>query len=203
MKTEENILKALIAEPSAILRSGLSMVLKRIPGYRVLPIEISTIESLGHILEQHKPDLLIINPSFLGVTGIDNTRNESMNPELKIVALTSTTYSEGILAKYDEVIDIHDSTEQIKQRLDKLFNEPETASESGDENELLSIREKEILVLVVKGMTNKEIAQKLFLSTHTVVTHRRNIARKLEIHSTSGLTVYAIVNKLVELDDFK
>ena len=48
-------------------------------------------------------------------------------------------------------------------------------------------------------MTNREIADRLFLSTHTVITHRRNIARKLQIHSASGLTIYAIVNKLVEL----
>ena len=67
----------------------------------------------------------------------------------------------------------------------------------------MSQREKEIVVCVVKGMTNREIADQLYLSTHTVVTHRRNIARKLQIHSASGLTIYAIVNKLVELSDIK
>ena len=57
--------------------------------------------------------------------------------------------------------------------------------------------------LVQKGMTNKEIAESLCLSIHTVITHRRNIARKLQIHSPAGLTIYAIVNKLVELNDIK
>ena len=52
-------------------------------------------------------------------------------------------------------------------------------------------------------MTNKEIADRLYLSVHTVNTHRRNIARKLEIHSIAGLTIYAIVNKLVKLDEVK
>ena len=69
--------------------------------------------------------------------------------------------------------------------------------------EPLSAREKEIIVCVVKGMTNKAIADKLYLSIHTVITHRRNIARKLQIHSPAGLTIYAIVNKLVELSDIK
>ncbi len=69
--------------------------------------------------------------------------------------------------------------------------------------ELLSQREKEIIVCVVKGMTNKQIAEQLFISTHTVITHRRNIAAKLQIHSPSGLTIYAIVHKLVELNDVK
>ena len=67
----------------------------------------------------------------------------------------------------------------------------------------MSVREKEIITCVVKGLTNKEIALELFLSTHTVISHRRNIARKLEIHSTAGLTIYAIVNKLVELEEIK
>ena len=52
-------------------------------------------------------------------------------------------------------------------------------------------------------MNNKETAEKLFLSIHTVITHRRNIARKLQIHSPAGLTIYAIVNKLVELSEVK
>ena len=64
-------------------------------------------------------------------------------------------------------------------------------------------REREIIICVVKGMTNKEIAGQLYLSTHTVITHRRNISKKLQIHSPSGLTIYAIMNKLVELEDIK
>jgi two-component system response regulator NreC len=59
------------------------------------------------------------------------------------------------------------------------------------------------VVCVVKGMTNKEIAENLFLSIHTVITHRRNISKKLQIHSAAGLTIYAIVNKLVTLNDVK
>ncbi len=69
--------------------------------------------------------------------------------------------------------------------------------------EVLSDREKDILVGVVKGQTNKEIADSLFLSVHTVLTHRRNIARKLEIHSPAGLVIYAIVNGIVKMEDIK
>lgn len=70
-------------------------------------------------------------------------------------------------------------------------------------NETLSVREKEIIVCVVKGLTNKQIADALCISTHTVITHRRNIASKLQIHSAAGLTIYAIVNKLVELSEIR
>ena len=54
---------------------------------------------------------------------------------------------------------------------------------------------------MVKGMTNKQTADALCISPHTVVTHRRNIAAKLQIHSAAGLTIYAIVNKLVDLSE--
>lgn len=70
-------------------------------------------------------------------------------------------------------------------------------------SEALSAREREIVVCVVKGMTNKQIADALCISAHTVITHRRNIASKLQIHSAAGLTIYAIVNKLVELSEIK
>ncbi len=80
----------------------------------------------------------------------------------------------------------------------KMENCEDTTSAS---DEQLSEREKEIVVCVAKGMANKEIADKLYLSINTVTTHRRNIARKLNIHSSAGITIYAIVNKLVTLEE--
>lgn len=65
----------------------------------------------------------------------------------------------------------------------------------------LSEREKEVVVQIVRGLSNKEIAEKMFISVNTVMTHRRNISRKLNIRSAAGLTIYAIVNGLVKLDD--
>ena len=67
----------------------------------------------------------------------------------------------------------------------------------------LSDREKEVVVSLVQGMSNKEIAEHLYISVNTVITHRRNIARKLQIHSSAGLTIYAIVNGLVDISNVK
>jgi regulator of cell morphogenesis and NO signaling len=74
-------------------------------------------------------------------------------------------------------------------------------SEKRVEDDTLSERERDVLVHIVRGLTNKEIAAKMFLSVHTVNTHRKNIMNKLKIHSPAGLTIYAIVNKLVEIED--
>lgn len=70
---------------------------------------------------------------------------------------------------------------------------------SAENSDALSDREKDVVIGVVQGLTNKEIAEKLFIAPNTVITHRRNIARKLQIHSTAGLTIYAIVNQLVDI----
>jgi regulator of cell morphogenesis and NO signaling len=76
-------------------------------------------------------------------------------------------------------------------------------SQANDNQEQLSEREKEVVIGVVQGMTNKEIADQLFISTNTVITHRKNIAKKLQIHSAAGLTIFAIVNKLVDISKVK
>lgn len=78
-----------------------------------------------------------------------------------------------------------------------VTDDEEEENEGNEGREVLSQREKDIVIGVVKGLTNKEIADKLCISIHTVLTHRRNIARKLEIHSPAGLVIYAIVNGIV------
>ena len=98
--------------------------------------------------------------------------------------------------------------EEVKKNLDNhntsnKVQETTEKAESQSTQDDLSQREKEIICCVVKGMSNKEIAENLFISVHTVITHRRNIARKLQIHSPTLLTVYAIVNKLVDISEVK
>ncbi len=82
----------------------------------------------------------------------------------------------------------------------KLSHMIQQSAQKGDQ---LSEREKDVIKALVQGMTNKEIADHLCISTNTVITHRRNIARKLQIHSPAGLTIYAIANKLVDISVLK
>ena len=74
---------------------------------------------------------------------------------------------------------------------------PPTPPTTGHE---LSAREIEVLVLITKGLINKEIADKLNIGLTTVITHRKNITEKLGIKSVSGLTIYAVMNGYVEAD---
>ena len=197
----DETLKIAIAEPSVIIRSGIVVAFKRIPGYRILPFEIVSMDTLLSVIRINKPDILVINPSFWGNLDIAKLKEDAIYANFKCLALLHSAIDIKLLKNYDDTISIYDSVEDLRVKLDKLTDAP--LEISVDESSTLSMREKEIVICVVKGQTNKEIAEELFLSTHTVISHRRNIARKLEIHSTAGLTIYAIVNKLVELDEIK
>ena len=196
-KSNTNIV---IIEPSAIVYEGLcNIIAKTSEHFHVFRLD--AFEQLEEFQKHNRPDILIINPAFWGHFDIARLKEETANPKLKSLALLYSSIDVSLLRNYNDTISIFESVEQLKEKLEKLFESP--SGENTDETNALSIREKEIITCVVKGLTNKEIATELFLSTHTVISHRRNIARKLEIHSTAGLTIYAIVNKLVELEEIK
>ena len=195
-------LKIVVAETSVIVRSGLTAVLKRIPNLNIHPIEVSSPETLQNYIHLHTPDIVIVNPTFGGWFDLQTFKTENGKSGIKYIALVCSVIENNALKEYDESIAICDDIDIITSKINHLLH-TEEEEEKDNEQETLSQREKEIITCVVKGMTNKAIADKLFLSIHTVITHRRNIARKLQIHSASGLTIYAIVNKLVELGDIK
>ena len=196
-------LKIVVAETSVIIRSGLTAVLKRLPNLNVHPVEVSSPDALQNYLQLHTPDVVIVNPTFGGWFNLKDFKAEHGRQEnIKYVAMVCSVIDTNALKEYDAHFAIYDDTDVIAERLEQLLKNEEEAT-GDNEQEALSQREKEIITCVVKGMTNKAIADKLFLSIQTVITHRRNIARKLQIHSSAGLTIYAIVNKLVELQDIK
>jgi DNA-binding NarL/FixJ family response regulator len=194
-------LKIVVAEASAIIRSGVEVQIKRLPGFRLQLMEIARSEQVHEAIRTHKPDVLIINPSMIVGFTLQQLKEECGCPAMKCIALLYNLTDNAVLRPFDEQINIYDTNDEIKQKLERLYAEDIQDMTENDEQQILSAREKEIVVCVVKGMTNRAIADRLFLSTHTVITHRRNIARKLQIHSASGLTVYAIVNKLIELKE--
>ncbi len=201
-KNTESI-RIAIAEHSVIVRSGIAAVLKRLPDLTVKTIEVTSPEALEDTLHTDIPDLLIVNPSFGGGFDLQEFRADPIHRQLKCVALTNHTAITPI--GYDSCISLDTTIDSLAAQIQSLLQIVPTAEADTDTagSPLLSQREKEIVVCVVKGMTNKEIAENLFLSVHTVITHRRNIARKLDIRSTAGLTIYAIVNKLVDISEVK
>lgn len=198
MKNRNNI-KIVIAENSLILRSGISAVLKRLSDYTVSINEVSNMDAFMLFSRLHRPEIAIINPLFLGGVSIANYKRD--NPDTKVVALVSGYFDNKTLADFDGSISIFDDLDTVNDTISSVLHIEE--NDDNIETEQLSQREKEIIGCVVKGLTNKAIAEKLSISIHTVITHRRNISKKLQIHSSAGLAIYAIVNKIVEIQDIK
>ena len=188
MKSNE-VVRIAIAETSVIVRGGLTAALKRLPNIKVQPIELLSVEALHDCVRTQCPEMLIVNPAFGNYFDVAKFREEISN-RIRLIALVTSFVDASLLGKYDESISIFDDLDILSRKIAGLLNVASEEEET-DNQDTLSQREKEIVVCVVKGMTNKEIAEKLFLSIHTVITHRRNISKKLQIHSAAGLTIYA------------
>ena len=104
---------------------------------------------------------------------------------------------------YNYFLDLSLSKSELLAEIRKIIRESGFEESLTPQEEKLSEREKTILRFVALGFTNRDIAEKLFISTHTVITHRKNITRKIGIKTVSGLTVYALLNHLVEMDEIK
>jgi len=147
------------------------------------------------------PDILIINPIM-----IDYSKRMMLHdvfrdlPKMKIIALTSIYFENTLLKQYDGVIEINDNLQRIKSTLHQIVRSTRKSVEDND-SPTLSDREKEVLICLSKGKKNSEIADILNISVHTVITHRKNIIKKTGIKSVAALTVYAILNNLIEEKD--
>ncbi len=201
MKSND-IIRVAIAENSVIIRSGLTATLKRLPNLKIQPVELLSVEALNDYLRTQCPDMLIVNSNFGDYFDVARFREETAGKNIRLIALVTSLVDASVLSKYDESISIFDDLDTLSGKIHGLQDAPPEEAEV-ESTETLSQREREIVICVVKGMTNKEIAEQLFLSIHTVITHRRNISKKLQIHSAAGLTIYAIVNKLVALNEIK
>lgn len=190
-------LHIIVAETSPIISSGIIQTINSIPGHPAYTSEVKSPAHLPEAVVSERCDILIVNPMFGGAFNPADIRN--VNPGVKIIAIEIGRLSRTAVDLFDDTLSIiEDDSDSLAAKINRLGFGPDK-----EEKEQLSQREKEITALVVKGLTNKEIADALFISVHTVITHRRNIARKLEIHSATGLTIYAIMNHIVDLSEIK
>jgi len=120
-----------------------------------------------------------------------------------LIALTHHRKDNNLLSSgfFKHFLDLSQPKSEILHSLVEITKNNLPPNKATVREEKLSEREKSILRFVALGYTNKEIAEKLFISMHTVITHRKNITRKLGIKTVSGLTVYAILNQLIDMNN--
>ncbi len=189
-----------IVSSSDIISSGLASILAvaNIPNTNITIYDPE--EFIKELADDNTaPSLLFVDILSMNTSMIESIRNLCPNS-----CHISGIYFSALPTKrtdiFDSLVSIYSDKTAIRRIVEQAKSRQKPDDITTDE---LTPREKEIVVGVVKGFSNKEIADTLNLSIHTVMTHRRNIASKLQIHSPSGLTIYAIVSKLVSIDDIK
>lgn len=195
----EPIRKILILEPSVLIAEGLRHVIDNLAGYDVCGIIRNQEGDIWAKIDDFNADLVIADPSVF-----DNRDRAGARDMIKgianapVMALISAAADAAYASTYDGTIYLSDTSDDIEQKISTVMKA--APAEQRGEGEELSSREKEILVCVAKGMLNKEIADHFNISIYTVITHRKNITRKTGIKTVAGLTVYALLNNLIDMN---
>jgi len=193
----------LIADHLQITRFWVSGVIRDLNSKAIIR-ETDDREKCCAGTSRHMADMLVTSASFL-MPENKSFRDPSgflMKFPLKIL-IRDRKIPEEIVSLFNEVIEPDEDEKSIITKLNTQINAVAKDGARKHGNEDISLREKEVLRLVALGLTNKEIAGKLFISSHTVITHRKNITAKLGIRTIAGLTLYAVINKLITPEDIQ
>ena len=210
--------KVIIVDDHTLFRNGLRILLNNLENYQVVG-EAANGKQFLDLLKISVPDLVLMDISMPVMDGIEaSTIAHELHPDLKIITLSM--YGEedyyykmvnagvkGFVLKNSDIKEVKTALDMVydggsffsSELLQNLVNSLKSSAKSKEFHTELSEREMEILILICQGMSNQEIAYKLFISKRTVDKHRANILEKSESKNTAQLVVYAIKNRLVEL----
>jgi len=188
----------LIIEPSSIIREGLTTIIsQKNPAFTFVKEG-----SVKMVLKKESAtifNLIIVNPVvFNGSKNLWN-RFFSSFKGVNVLGLISSFYEREFYNGFTACLFLNDSNTTILLEIEKHLT---IKAEKNRLNEnTLSEREIDVLRLFALGNSQKEIAEDLFISIHTVVTHRKNISQKLGVKSTAALVIYAVANNIIDIND--
>lgn len=190
--------RVIICEASEIIAIGLAEIIDGMAQFDVVA-RLDSPEHLSEKITATDANLLILDPMLLGFHSKDFlSQLGKEHPNMVIIALVSSYLDHSMLTPFGGVIEINDTKSKVISKMNE-FTQSEATKNTDDVE--LSKRETDVLIAVAKGMMNKEIADQMNISIHTVISHRKNITRKTGIKSVSGLTVYALLNNLIDEKD--
>ncbi len=188
----------IICDQSFLVRKGLAVVISKIPSTKVI-YSIDNEDEAQKILKNTDADFVLINPDIF-----QKNKSEIVLKRVcktRTIALLNNPHQYPVNSQFAEIIYYSDTQSTILKKINHLISKKEANQKKQKKQEEISSREASIVKYIALGYTNKEIADKLFISTHTVVTHRKNITRKLGIKTVPGLTIYAIINNIIDIDE--
>jgi len=208
-----------VADNSVLMREGFKALMQA--SYSVNINEVTEKNGLLSALKKHKPQILVVDPVSMQITPTDVTQIKNQYKALQILAISPMLPKEEISLLLNagvtsflmeecykqEICDAIDNTEQgtrflCGQIIDALTAETGVVAKTYSkktscEGFAVSDREIEIIKHIALGLSNKQIAEKLFLSFHTVHTHRKNVMQKLRVNNTAGVVMFAVKNNLL------
>lgn len=199
-QTENKKIKVIIAAEKFLYRLGIKSIIN------VIGVEPELFESNSFsftkkcLVKNKSVDFLIMDEEL-----VPPPKNEYINeigslcPQCKVLLIGNDPQENCLCSNY---VSNNENQKEMVEKFQEFFFEPEPV-DAGDTKVILSEREIEVLKAVANGYSNKEIADKLFISANTVITHRKNITDKLNIKTIAGLTVYAIMNGIIKPDEVK
>jgi len=189
-------------EGAYLIQAGIEQLLNELPGLVLLEVFEGSEKSLSEKIARLSPDILIIDTNSLKTDFVPLINEINKNPDCLTIGLFDSSTPENVKSHFKGCLNLSDGKFELLEQFGQILGK-RPAKKPGLSNSSLSEREKTIVKQVVNGLTNQEIADKLFLSIHTVTTHRKNISNKLGIKTVSGLTVYALMNKIVDLNEIE
>lgn len=202
LNTMESRKTVTLIVPSDIIVRGLESILADQPDFIVQENLVDCSKASEARLRSLSPDLVIIDPLVFDYQSRKDGRVALAELcDASVIAIEGPAVTDEIIKQYDGAISLYDDAAGVVRKLQSAVESRQP--ESGSDGDELSAREKEILVCVAQGMLNKEIADKFSLSIYTVITHRKNITRKTGIKTVAGLTVYAILNNLIDINSIQ
>lgn len=187
-------------ESSFLLQAGVEKLLLEVPGLILEDVFDGSEKKLADKILALKPQIIFINAQTVS-ENLFALVNSITSTESILIGLVAMDTPLNVKSMFRHHLTITDGKYELLEKLKSIIGELPASKTRDNESSVLSEREKTILKQVVSGSTAQDIADKLFLSVHTVNTHRKNITNKLGIKTVSGLTVYALINKIVNLNE--
>ncbi len=185
-----------IIEPSDIIYEGISTLLMK-SGTHFYLSRLNDLGEFDSIIQKRDMQVVILNPGCLMNKLTEFEKLRSGYPKITWIGLVYAYFDQELLSKFSETFSILDRVELLENMISRQFDQ---MNQNYGRQEQLSERERDVLIHLIRGHSNKEIAEELNISIHTVNSHRRNIIEKTGIKSLSGLTIYAISMNIIPLD---